>query len=83
MNESLNGQATRPYFSMITDYNKMIEDLDKAFVWDKAIFESQEAVAQIFNQGLKKWTAMVFGECGQGKSTTLNEIVEIYARDYF
>ena len=26
---------------------------------------------------------MVFGECGQGKSTTLNEIVEIYARDYF
>ena len=39
MNESLNGQATRPYFSMITDYNKMIEDLDKAFVWDKATFE--------------------------------------------
>ena len=40
MNEKLNGQAPRPYFSMITDFNKMIEDLDKAFVWDKAISEN-------------------------------------------
>ena len=40
MNPSLTGQAPRPYFSMITDYNKMIEDLDKAFVWDKAIFDN-------------------------------------------
>ena len=31
------------------------------------------------NEGSKQWTAMVFGECGQGKSTTLNEIVEIYS----
>ena len=29
------------------------------------------------HQELNKWTAMVFGECGQGKSTTLNAIVEI------
>ena len=40
MNQEFNGQAPRPYFSMITDYNKMIEDLDKAFVWDKATFEN-------------------------------------------
>jgi hypothetical protein len=38
--QKLNGIAPRPYFSMITDYNKMIEDLDKAFVWSKAILES-------------------------------------------
>ena len=25
---------------------------------------------------------MVFGECGQGKSTTLNEIVELYVEKY-
>ena len=27
--------------------------------------------------GGKKWTACVFGECGQGKSTVLNEIMKI------
>ena len=26
---------------------------------------------------------MVFGECGQGKSTTLNEIVEIASDKYY
>ena len=26
---------------------------------------------------------MVFGECGQGKSTTLNEIVEILSNKYY
>ena len=26
---------------------------------------------------------MVFGECGQGKSTTLNAIVDIYAKTHF
>ena len=26
---------------------------------------------------------MVFGECGQGKSTTLNEIVEIVTKVYY
>ena len=28
-------------------------------------------------------TALVFGECGQGKSTTLNKIVEIAKEKYF
>ena len=27
-------------------------------------------------------TAMVYGECGQGKSTTLNKTVELLAQDY-
>ena len=35
------------------------------------------------NQELNKWTAMVFGECGQGKSTTLNAIVEIVSEKYY
>ena len=26
---------------------------------------------------------MVFGECGQGKSTTLNEIVQIFTEKYY
>ena len=30
-----------------------------------------------------QWTAMVFGECGQGKSTTLNELAEIVSKNYY
>ena len=33
-------------------------------------------------EGSKQWSAMVFGECGQGKSTTLNEIVKIYSTNF-
>ena len=35
------------------------------------------------NIDMKQWTAIVFGECGQGKSTTLNEIVELFAGKYY
>ena len=44
----LNGNAQRTYFSMFTDYNHMIEDLDKAFVWNKAISENWEEYADLF-----------------------------------
>ena len=40
LGQLLDGKAPRPYFSMITDYNNMIEDLDKAFVWSKATLEN-------------------------------------------
>ena len=35
------------------------------------------------NIDMKQWTAIVFGECGQGKSTTLNEIVELFVDKYY
>ena len=35
------------------------------------------------SKDLKQWTAMVFGECGQGKSTTLNEIVGLVVEKYY
>ena len=74
--ETFNGKDPRSYFQIIQDFNKIVEDLDKAFVWSKA-HSNEEA------QNQKRWTAMVFGECGQGKSTTLNEIVKIVADKYY
>ena len=32
---------------------------------------------------MKSWTAMVFGECGQGKSTILNQIIAIVEAKYY
>ena len=37
MGELYDGNATRSYFQMILDYNKIVLDLDKAFIWNKAI----------------------------------------------
>ena len=53
---------------MIRDFNKIAEDLDKKFIWSK-VTETTKVNEK------KKWTTIVFGECGQGKSTLLNEIV--------
>ena len=47
----------RSFFQMMQDFNKIVEDLDKAFVWSK-VLSNGEAENQ------KQWTAMVFGECG-------------------
>ena len=55
--ELFNGKDPRPYFEMIQDYNEIVEDLDKAFVWSKALQNEK-----VWNQ--KQWTALVFGECG-------------------
>ena len=54
-------------------------------VWDKVISQeqSQDLIFSNVGEALKKWTALVFGECGQGKSTTLNQIVEIVKEKYF
>ena len=32
-----NGKAPRSYFQMILDFNKIVQDLDKAFIWSKSI----------------------------------------------
>ena len=34
--ELFNGLIPRSYFSMIQDYNQLVEDLDKALIWKKA-----------------------------------------------
>ena len=65
---------------MIQDYEKMAEDLDQPFIWKKADHQKQENKTSDISE--KRWTSMVFGETGHGKSTTLNKIVEIYSEKY-
>ena len=82
--ELYNQQVPRPYFSMIQDFNQIVKDLDKSFVWCETESSKKYLTANMteVNRYIKQWTAMVFGECGQGKSTTLNEIVELYVEKY-
>ena len=43
------------------------------------VSEKENKVPTIINlEQLDNFTLAVFGECGQGKSTLLNEIVEVY-----
>ena len=82
--ELFNGKVPRPYFQMIQDYNQIVKDLDKAFVWCRAISSKVNSMVETpqTDRFISQWAAMVFGECGQGKSTTLNEIVELYVDKY-
>ena len=52
---------------MIQDFDAIVKALDKKFIWNKV---SQKT-------GVPESTALVYGECGQGKSTTLNTIVDL------
>ena len=82
--ELFNQKVPRAFFSMIQDYNQIVRDLDKSFKW--CITESQQESIVIMpeiNSNMKQWTAIVFGECGQGKSTTLNQIVNLFADKYY
>ena len=73
--ENFEGNEPRSFFTMMQDFNQITEDMDKALEWKK--------VDQSINRGYaKKSTAMVFGECGQGKSTVLNNIVDLIATKY-
>ena len=68
---------------MILDFNRIVKDLDKAFIWSKSITLSKSLTnLSEKNENLKQWTAMIFGECGQGKSTTLNEIVQLFVENF-
>ena len=70
--EKFEGNEPRSFFTMMQDFNQITEDIDKVFKWRKVSNEGE----------VKKSTAMVFGECGQGKSTTLNNIVDLIATKY-
>ena len=72
-----NGEKPRDYFSLIQDFDKVVQALDKKFVWEKALNSDQnlDLILSEIGEALNRWTALVFGECGQGKSTILNEIV--------
>ena len=47
---------------MIKDFNWIVEDLDKPFIYGKSMTKLNKYETQIVK--LNKWTAMVFGECG-------------------
>ena len=57
MNENYDGLKPRTYLGMLQDYDKLVVELDKPFVWDR--FKHQVNV-----NSRKEWIAMVFGECG-------------------
>ena len=59
---------------MMKDFNKLVKALDKEFIWSKVLYMNKNT-SEIESKNFlahKLWTAMIFGECGQGKSTTLN-----------
>ena len=69
---------------MIQDYTEIVFNLDQRFEWCKANSAIVNSVTESAdNKKFNQWTAMIFGECGQGKSTTLNKIVEIVADKYY
>ena len=37
IDQPFKGHLPRTYFSMIQDYSEIVKDLDKAFVWGKAL----------------------------------------------
>ena len=57
---------------MIQDFDAIVKLLDEKFIW--RIVEQK-----IEGQSIPESTALVYGECGQGKSTTLNAIVDLVA----
>ena len=65
--EEFEGKDPRPYFEIIQDFNEIVEVYDKQFTWDKVDAQNENSC---------KSTVLVYGECGQGKSTTLNQIVD-------
>ena len=73
-NELYKGKIPRSYFLMMKDFNKLVKALDKQFIWSKVLQMSKKTSTIDTKNFLahKPWIAMVFGECGQGKSTTLN-----------
>ena len=64
---------------MMHDFCNNVKEFDKPFVWkkvDRPIKLEQQVKTQ------NKSTAVVYGECGQGKSTTLNCIVDLVKEVY-
>ena len=61
---------------MLLEFFQKINELGEPFVW-KPI-----QLAPHSNEAKFKLTNVVFGECGQGKSTDLSLIAEIYVKKY-
>ena len=66
--EKYNGKEPRTFFEMMQDFNEIAQTFDIKFTWDKVISQNPTGYTT-------KSTALVYGECGQGKSTVLNQIV--------
>ena len=78
--EEFNGEEPRSFFDMIHDYMEIVEGLDQPFIWKKVISSKSNNAEKA--QEMKRWTTLVFGEMGHGKSTTLNEIAKIFSQKY-
>ena len=42
-----NKKEPRPYFTMIQDYNTIVQDLDQSFIWGKALTQEETRMQQI------------------------------------
>ena len=38
-----NEKKPRAYFTMIQDYNKIVKDIDRSFIWGKALSQEEES----------------------------------------
>ena len=59
---------------MLTDYQEWLGKLEKEIIWRKVVDKSNS----IQGKENKPWAVVAFGECGQGKSTFLTRISELY-----
>ena len=59
---------------MLTDHQEWFGKLEQEIVWKEVVSESNS----IQEKENKPWMVVAFGECGQGKSTVLTRISELY-----
>ena len=50
---------------------------------DNTLFSKKVEINQSKHKNRNQWTGVVFGEMGQGKSTTLNSLVKLAEEMYF
>ena len=66
-------------FEILRDYFDQVAEIAKPIVWAQALAIKNRGTID-FN--LDKFNALLFGECGAGKSTALSLIARIYAELY-
>ena len=74
--EKYKGEDPRTFFELMQEFNRIVQTFDTKFTWDKVISQNSSASAKTI-----KSAALVYGECGQGKSTTLNKIADQVAKE--
>ena len=72
--QNYNDQAPKTFFEVIQDFDAIVKVLDKKFIWNKVSQKTEDNF-------IPESTALVYGECGQGKSTVLNTIVDLVIRN--